>query len=98
MRKVLSFAKVICFVTAVLIAGVALTGSVVARDRSDRVELTANQIVAELDARIARIKADLRLAPEQEEKWSGFESAAHDISKKRADRQVAGRAERPDQY
>ena len=97
MRKVLSFAKVICFVTAVLIAGVALTGSVVARDRSDRVELTANQIVAELDARIARIKADLRLAPEQEEKWSGFESAAHDIIKKRADRQVAGRAERPDQ-
>jgi hypothetical protein len=62
MSKVLSFVKVICFVTAALIAGTTLTGLVVARDRSDRVELTANQIVAELDARIARIKADLRQA------------------------------------
>jgi hypothetical protein len=97
MRKVLSFVKVVYLVTAALIVGAALTGSVVARDRSDRVELTANQIVAELDARIARIKADLRLAPEQEEKWSGFESAVHDISKKRADRQVARRAERPEE-
>ena len=90
--------KVVCFVTAaaVLIAA-GLTGSTAARDRSDRVELTANQIVAELDARVARIKADLRLTPEQEKKWPGFESAAHDISKTRADRQVAVRAERPEQ-
>jgi len=90
--------KVVCFVTAaaVLIAA-GLTGSTAARDRSDRVELTANQIVAELDARVARIKADLRLTPEQEKKWPGFESAVHDISKTRADRQVAVRAERPEQ-
>lgn len=90
--------KVVLFVAAAaLIAGAGLTGSVVARDRSDRVELTANQIVAELDARIAGIKAGLRLTPEQEEKWSGFESAVHDISKKRADRQVALQAELPQQ-
>jgi transposase len=67
MRKVSSFVKVVCFVTAALIGGGALTSSVIARDHSDCVELTANQIAAELDARIARIKADLRLAPEQEE-------------------------------
>jgi hypothetical protein len=36
----------------------------------------------ELDARVARIKADLRLTPEQEQTWSGFESAVHDIGKK----------------
>ena len=93
--------KVACligaFVIAALVAGAVLTGSVIARDRSDRVELSANQIVAELDARIARIKADLHLTPEQEEKWSGFESAVHEISKERADRQVARRAERSDQ-
>lgn len=92
MRKV-----VFCVTAAALIAGAGLTGSAVARDRSDRVELTANQIVAELDARVARIKADLRLTPEQEQKWSGFESAVHDISKKRADRQVSLQAERPEQ-
>jgi hypothetical protein len=90
--------KVVYFVTvAALIAGAGLIGSAVARDRSDRVELTANQIVAELDARIAGIKAGLRLTPEQEKKWSGFESAVHDISTKRADRQVALRAEPPQQ-
>ena len=59
-------------VTAALIGGGALTSSVIARDHSDCVELTANQIAAELDTRIARIKADLRLALEQEQKWSGF--------------------------
>ena len=90
--------KVVYFVTvAALIAGAGLIGSAVARDRSDRVELTANQIVAELDARIAGVKAGLRLTPEQEEEWSGFESAVHDISKTRADRQVALQAERQQQ-
>ena len=33
----------------------------------------------------------------KEEKWSGFESAVHDINKKRADHQVAPRAERREQ-
>ena len=97
MRKVVSFVNVVCFVIAALIAVAAFKGSVVARDRSHRVELTANQIVTELDAHIARIKADLHLTPEQEEKWSGFESAVHDIGKKRADRLVARRAERSEQ-
>jgi hypothetical protein len=34
---------------------------------------------------------------EQEGKWSGFESAMHDISKRRADRQVSERAQHPEQ-
>ena len=39
MRKTL-----ILFTTAVLLAGTAVTGSAIARDRSDRTELTAGQI------------------------------------------------------
>jgi hypothetical protein len=39
-------------------------GSAVARDRSDRVELSANQLVNRADACTARMKVDLRLTPE----------------------------------
>ena len=80
--------------TAFLIAGAACTGSAFAQNRSDRAELTVNQIVADADARTARMKADLRLTPEQEKNWTGLESALHDIAKTRADRLVAFRAER----
>jgi len=92
MRKAL-----ILFTTAALVAGSALTGSAVARDRTDRAELPANQIADQADARTARIKADLRLTPEQEKNWSGFESAMHDLGKKRADRAIAARAEEAQQ-
>ena len=91
MRKAL-----VVLATAALVAGSALTGSAVARDRN-RVELTANQIVNQLDARTARIKADLRLTPEQEKNWGGFESAMRDIGKTTADRQIAMQAERAQQ-
>jgi len=47
--------------------------------------------------RAPRIKADLRLTPEQEKNWPGLESALHDIGKARADRLVAFRAERGQQ-
>ena len=86
---------------AALMGGSALTGSAIARDRSYRVEIrmdrgdiTANQIVNQYNARTARIKADLRLTPEQEKKWGGFESAMRDIAKANADRLIAIRAER----
>ena len=93
--------KVLLIVTvATLIVGAAFTGLASARDRGDRPDraaLTANQIVAETDARTARIKANLRLTPEQENNWPGLESALRDIGKNRADRQVAFRAERAQQ-
>ena len=81
MRKTL-----VVFATAAMVAGSALTGSAVARDR---VALTANQIVDQLTARTARIKADLRLTPEQAKNWPGFESAMNDLAKASADRQMA---------
>ena len=71
--------------------------STFARDRSDRAELTANQITNEFAAHTARIKADLRLTPEQEKNWSGFESAMKDLGKRDADRQIALQAERAQQ-
>jgi len=93
--------KAVMIVAAVaLIAGTAFTGSAIAQnraDRADRAALTANQIVAQADARTARIKADLRLTPEQEKSWPGLESALRDIGKDRADRLVAFRAERGQQ-
>jgi hypothetical protein len=82
---------------ATLAAACMLAGPADARyhgDRSDRVELSANQIVAQSDARTARLKADLRLTADQEKNWSGFETALHELAQKRADREVALRAER----
>jgi gas vesicle protein len=72
-------------------------GSTYARDRSDRAELTANQITNDFAARTARIKADLRLTPEQEKKWPGFESAMSDMGKRYGDRQTAIQADRGQQ-
>jgi hypothetical protein len=83
--------------TAALLGGTALSGSAVARDRADRVELSANQINDQFSARAARIKADLRLTPEQEKNWSGFASVMSDIGKTSADRQIALRTERTQQ-
>jgi hypothetical protein len=49
-------------------------------------QLTAEQIVATSDANIDRIKAELKLTPEQEKHWSGFNSAMHYLGHNGADR------------
>ena len=72
-------------------------GSTVARVRSDRAELTANQITNDFAARTARIKADLRLTPDQEKNWPGFESAMNDMAKRYGDRQTAMQADHTQQ-
>ena len=58
------------------------TGSAGGRDRWDRAELSANQINDQFAARAARIKADLRLTPEQAKNWPAVESAVKDIGKR----------------
>jgi LTXXQ motif family protein len=89
--------------TAILVAGATLTGSAVAQDRQDRQDrshhtgLPANQVSDQVDARSARIRADLRLTPEQENNWAGFEGAMRDISKKQAEREATLRADRAQQ-
>lgn len=49
-------------------------------------QLTAEQIVANSDANIDRIKAELNLTPEQEKNWAGFSSAMHYLGHNGADR------------
>jgi hypothetical protein len=48
--------------------------------------LTAEQIVAESDKNIDRIKAELQMTPEQEKHWTGFNSAMHYLGHNGADR------------
>ncbi|NVN88609.1 MAG: Spy/CpxP family protein refolding chaperone [Rhodopseudomonas sp.] len=50
------------------------------------VALTAEQIVATSDANIERIKAELKLTPEQEKHWGIFSSAMHYLGQHGADR------------
>jgi LTXXQ motif family protein len=49
-------------------------------------QLTAEQIVANSDANIERIKTELKLTPEQEKQWTGFNSAMHYLGHNGADR------------
>jgi hypothetical protein len=49
-------------------------------------QLTAEQIVANSDANIDRIKAELKLTPEQEKNWAAFNSAMHYLGHNGADR------------
>jgi hypothetical protein len=86
MRKTL-----ILVTTAAMLAGTAITGAAVARDRSDRTELTAGQITDQAAARAAQMKADLRLTPEQEKNWAAFETAVVDMWKKRTEARIAWR-------
>jgi LTXXQ motif family protein len=49
-------------------------------------QLTAEQIVANSDTNIERIKKELNLTPEQEKNWAGFNSAMHYLGHNGADR------------
>ncbi|MCG6203380.1 Spy/CpxP family protein refolding chaperone [Rhodopseudomonas sp. HC1] len=49
-------------------------------------ELTAEQIVADSDANIERIKRELNLTPEQEKHWGLFSSAMHYLGQHGAER------------
>ena len=61
-------------------------------ERSQRVQLTADDIAAFTDARIAAIKAALKLTPAQEKNWPAVEQALRDNSKERITRREARRA------
>ena len=49
-------------------------------------QVSADQIVANSDAYIERIKKELNLTPEQEKNWSGFSSAMHYLGHNGAER------------
>jgi hypothetical protein len=52
-------------------------------DRAERPAFSASQSVDRADARIADLKANLRLSADQAKHWAGLESALHDIAMKR---------------
>lgn len=58
-------------------------------DRAPRWRPNAEDISALGDARIAALKAGLKLTPEQEKNWPAVESALRDLSKQRSERFAA---------
>ena len=67
------------------------------RDRDDVVRITPNQVVDMADARIAQLKAELRLTPDQDKNWGTFQSALHDMAQRRADRMTRMRDQQTSQ-
>src|SRR5262245_12189101 len=55
----------------------------------------AEDMSAFADARIAALRAGLRLNPEQEKNWPAFEQALRDVAKMRMDRLAASRDQQP---
>ncbi len=73
-------------------AGVALAQSAPPRDGA-RAQVSTEDVAAFTDARIAGLKAGLKLTAEQEKNWPAVEAALRDRAKQRAERANA-RAER----
>ena len=82
MKRVASLALVLPLAAALVIPATA-------QNRSDQNRPTINQLVAQDEARIAQLKASLRVNQEQEREWTRFEAVLKDISKKRAERRLA---------
>src|SRR5580700_5023199 len=89
--------RTLLLLTAAALVGAASIGSAGAQDRARRPELPANQLSDQVDAQTARIRADLRLTPDQEKNWAGFESAMRDVGKTRADRENTQRSDSAEQ-
>ncbi len=64
--------------------------------RTQRTGPSDNQIANDVDARIARLKADLQLTSDQEKSWSGLQTALHDHDVGEFKNVVAGRSARTD--
>jgi zinc resistance-associated protein len=66
-------------------AGLALAQQAAPRD-AQRWQPSAEDVAALTDARIAALKAGLKLTADQERHWPAVETAIRDLSKQRADR------------
>ncbi|GAC1330832.1 MAG: hypothetical protein NVSMB26_08610 [Beijerinckiaceae bacterium] len=79
--------KRISFAYAVLVGlAVGAAGALPAIAQRDRAPPTANQIADEVDARIAKLKAELRLTEDQSKNWGSVQTALHDIGVGRGSR------------
>jgi hypothetical protein len=59
------------------------------RDHGDRWKPSAQDVAAYGDARIAGLRAGLKLTPEQEKNWPAVEAALRDLAKQRSERFAA---------
>src|SRR5262245_49756361 len=66
------------------------------RDSQFRDSMNAQDREAFLDARIAAVRAGLRLTPDQDKNWPAVETAVRDLVKLRADQRTANREVRGD--
>ncbi len=67
-----------------------------ATERPHHMQLTADDIAAFTDARLAALKTALKLTPEQEKNWPAVEQVLRDNSKDRIARREARRAAGPE--
>jgi hypothetical protein len=72
------------------------TGARERAERPERPRMSAEDAQAFADARIAGLKAGLKLTPEQEKNWPVVETAIRDLAKARFDRMQARREARRD--
>ena len=88
---------VLAGMTAALIAGssLVLAHQMPEGDSDQRWRPSPEDMSAFTDARIAALKAGLKLTPEQEKNWPAFEAAIRDMSKARAERMAAREKEQP---
>lgn len=86
--------------TALAIAGASLAYAAQTdksdQDRAQRWRPSAEDIAAFGDARIAALKAGLKLTSEQEKHWPAVEEALRGVAKQRAERYAAREADRSD--
>jgi zinc resistance-associated protein len=79
--------------TLLTIAGPTLAQQPSQSERPHHARVTTDDIAAFTDARIAALKAALKLTPVQEQHWPAVEQALRDVSKERAKRREARTAE-----
>ncbi len=77
-------------------SGAGTEPEVSARQYGPRGRLSAEDVQAFTDARIAGLKAGLKLTPDQEKNWPAVETAIRDLAKSRYDRMTTRREARHD--
>lgn len=98
---------VLAGIAALSLSGASLTGASLANaqstspaappaDTQQRWRPSAEDTAALVDARVAALKAGLKLTAEQEKHWPAVETAMRDLAKQRADRVQARRTARGD--
>ena len=78
------------------LAGISSASLAADNDRPGWHHMTAEDRAALLDAKIAALKAGLKLTPDQEKNWAPVESAIREQAKARAERFAAWRAKHAD--